>query len=117
MQSTDMIFEAKRADRRYLRHVFAGLRPVGMPSFARQNDNASQRICLHLVTVECLAESDVKDARHDGVDSIFGMFAPHGNVERPRINRCAAMSAAKPNSWARRRRFRSRSIGRSRSAW
>jgi hypothetical protein len=56
-----VIFETKRADRRHLRDVFAGLRPVEMPGFARQNDDASRRIGFHLFAVEGLTEPDVEN--------------------------------------------------------
>ena len=56
-----VIFETERTDRRHLRDVFAGLRPVEMPGFARQNDDASRRIGLHLVAVEGLTEPDLEN--------------------------------------------------------
>src|SRR5438552_9328896 len=52
------IFETERADRRHLRDVFAGFRPVEMPGVARQNDDTSRRIGLYLVAVEGLTEPD-----------------------------------------------------------
>ena len=58
-----VIFKAERSDRRYLRHVLAGLRPVEMPGFAWKNDDASRRIRLHLVAIEGLPEPDVKAPR------------------------------------------------------
>src|SRR5690348_12098349 len=51
-----VIFEAERADRRHLRDVFAGFRPVEMPSFPGENDDTSRRVGVDLVDVECLAK-------------------------------------------------------------
>ena len=56
-----MIFKAERPDRGNLRDVLAGLRPMEVPGFAGQNDDATRRIGLHLVTVEPFAEPNVKD--------------------------------------------------------
>src|SRR5260221_6704360 len=72
-----VIFKAEWSDRRHLRDVFAGLRPMEMPGFARKNDDASRRIRLHLVTIEGLPEPDVKNARHDRVDTILSMLVRH----------------------------------------
>jgi hypothetical protein len=72
-----VIFQAERTDRRHLRDVFTGLCPVEMPGFAWENDDASRRIRADLVDVECLAEPDIEDTRHDGVDSIFRMLVRH----------------------------------------
>src|SRR5258708_8642083 len=72
-----VIFEAERSDRRHLRDVFAGLRPMEMPGFAWKNDDASRRIGLHLVAIECLPEPYVKNARHDRVDTILWMLVRH----------------------------------------
>src|SRR5258705_12702143 len=72
-----VIFKAKRTDCRYLSDVFAGLRPVEMPGFAWKNDDASRRIGLHLVAIEGLPEADVKNARHDRVDTILWMLVRH----------------------------------------
>src|SRR5258708_9430438 len=72
-----VIFKAKRSDRRHLRDVFAGLRPMEMPGFAWKNDDASRRIGLQLIAIEGLSEPDVKNARHDRVDSILWMLVRH----------------------------------------
>src|SRR6476660_6118888 len=72
-----VIFKAERSDRRHLRDVFAGLRPMEMPGFAWKNDDASRRIGLHLVAIEGLPEPDVKYARHDRVDAILWMLVRH----------------------------------------
>src|SRR5580700_2863069 len=72
-----VIFEAKRTDRRHLRDVFSGLRPMEMPGLAWKNDDASRRIGFHLVAIEGLSETDVKHPRHHGVDAIFWMFVRH----------------------------------------
>src|SRR6185295_1326510 len=65
-----VVFKAERSDRRHLRDVFAGLRPVVVPGLAWKNDDASRRIGLHLVAIEGLPEPDVENARHDRVDAI-----------------------------------------------
>ena len=67
--------------------------PVEMPSVAGQNDNAARRIWLYLLAVEPLTESDVKDARHDRVDTIFGMFVRHefhagGHFDSNQVRSC-----------------------------
>jgi hypothetical protein len=72
-----VIFKAERSDRRHLRDVFAGLRPMEMPGFAWKNDDASRRIGLHLVAIEVLPEPDVKNARHYRVDAILWMLVRH----------------------------------------
>jgi hypothetical protein len=72
-----VIFEAERSNRRHLRDVFAGLRPMEMPGFAWKNDHTSRRIALHLVAIEGLPEPDVKNARHDRVDAILWMLVRH----------------------------------------
>ena len=72
-----VIFKAERSDRRHLRDVFTGLRPMEMPGFAWKNDDASRRIGLHLVAIEGLPEPDVKNARHDRVDTILWMLVRH----------------------------------------
>ena len=50
-----LIVKAERANRRDLCDIFPGLRPMEVPGFARQNDDAARRISLHLVAVELLA--------------------------------------------------------------
>lgn len=45
--------------------------------FARQHDDAAGRIGLYLITIESIAQADVKDARHDRVDSILRMSMRH----------------------------------------
>ena len=70
-------FNAERADRRYLRDVFAGSRPVEMGSVAGQHDHASRRKSLHLVAVELIAKADVEHARHDRVDPVLRMPMRH----------------------------------------
>jgi len=71
------IFNAERADRRHLRDVLAGSRPVEMGSVAGQHDHASRRKSLHLVAVEMIAEADVEHARHDRVDPVLRMPVRH----------------------------------------
>jgi hypothetical protein len=70
-------FNAERADRRYLRDVLAGSRPVEMGSVAGQHDHASRRKSLNLVAVELIAEADVEHARHDRVDPVLRMPVWH----------------------------------------
>src|SRR3954466_4205396 len=71
------IFEAERTDSRHLRNVFARLRPMEMPGLARQDDDASRRIGRYPSSIERLAEPDVEDSRHYGVDPIFWMLVRH----------------------------------------
>ena len=70
-------FNAERADRRYLRDVFAGSCPVEMGSVAGRHDHASRRKSLHLVAVELIAKADVEHARHDRVDPVLRMPVRH----------------------------------------
>jgi hypothetical protein len=49
------VFKPKRSNRRHLRYVLTGFRPVEMRRIAGQNDNASGRICLQLFRIELLA--------------------------------------------------------------
>src|SRR5712671_6056208 len=72
-----VIFGAKRTDCRHLRDVFAGLRPMKVPSLARQSDGTPWWIGLHLVTVEAFTEPNVEDAGHDCVDAIFRVLVRH----------------------------------------
>ena len=70
-------FNAERADRRYLRDVFARSRPVEMGSVAGQHDDASRWKGLDLVAVKPIAEADVEHARHDRVDPVLRMPMRH----------------------------------------
>ena len=46
------VFKSKRSNRRCLRDVLTRFRPVEMGRIARQNDDASGRICLQLFRIE-----------------------------------------------------------------
>jgi len=72
-----VIFKTKRADRRHLRDVFAGLRPMEMPGFSRQNDDASRLIGLHVFGVEDRTEPDIENTGHNRVGSIFRVLVRH----------------------------------------
>ena len=61
----------------HLRDVIARFCPVEVRRVAGENDNAARGICLHLVPVKLIAQSDVENARHDCVDSVLGMFMRH----------------------------------------
>ena len=54
------VFKAKRPNRRHLRDVLTGFRPVEMGCIARQNDDAAGRIRLQLIGVELIAQADVE---------------------------------------------------------
>ena len=54
------VFEAQRTNGRYLGDVLIGLCPVEVERIARQNDDATGRISLHLFPVELVAKADVE---------------------------------------------------------
>src|SRR5207253_10293468 len=56
------IFEAQRTNGRYLGDVLTGFGPVEVGRIARQNDDATGRIRLHLIAVELIAQADVEHA-------------------------------------------------------
>jgi hypothetical protein len=65
------VFKAKRPDRRYLRDVFTGFRPVEMGRITGQNDDATGRIRLEFIGVELITQADVENAGYHGVNSIL----------------------------------------------
>ena len=65
------VFKAKRPDRRYLRDVFTGFRPVEMGRIAGQNNDAAGRIRLEFIRVELITQADVENAGYNGVNSIL----------------------------------------------
>ena len=65
--SSVFVFEAQRTDGCYLRDVFARLCPVEVPCVARQDNNATGWVRLHLFAVEMFAQADVENAGHDCV--------------------------------------------------
>src|SRR5271156_2196306 len=67
------IFEAKRSDRRDLRDVLAGFRPMEVWRIPWKDDDATRRISIHLIAVEAVAKPDVEDAGDDRVDAVFRM--------------------------------------------
>ena len=71
------VFKSKRSNRGHLRYVLAGLCPVEMGRIARQNDDASGRICLQLFRIELLAQADVENARDYCVDSVLWVSVRH----------------------------------------
>lgn len=71
------VFKAERADCSYLRDVFAGFCPVKMGSISRHNDHSAGRICLQLVGIELIAQTDVKDSGDDRVYAVFGVAVRH----------------------------------------
>src|SRR5215467_6445292 len=71
------ILKTKRSDRRYLRDVLAGLSPVEVGCVAGKDDHASRRKCLHPVTVERFAQTNVEDTGHDRIDSVLRMPMRH----------------------------------------
>jgi hypothetical protein len=56
------VFKPKRPNRRHLRDVLTGFRPVEMGRIARQNDDASGRVRLQCGSVELIAQADVENA-------------------------------------------------------
>jgi hypothetical protein len=72
-----VIFESKRTDCRHLRDVLTGLCPVEVGPIAGQHDDAAGRIGLDLVSVETIAEADVENAGHDGVDPVLPVPVRH----------------------------------------
>ena len=65
------VFKSKRSNRRHLRDVLTGFRPVEMRRIAGQNDDASGRICLQLFRIELITQTDVENARDYRVDAIL----------------------------------------------
>lgn len=65
------VFKAKRPNRRHLRDVLTGFRPVEMRRIAGQNNDATGRIRLQLIGVELIAQADVENAGDNCVDSIL----------------------------------------------
>jgi hypothetical protein len=81
------IFEAERSDRRDLRDVLAGFRPMKMWCISWKDDDAPRRISVHLIAIEMVAKPDVEDAdmtvqmRSSGC--LWGMiFTPAGTLTR-----------------------------------
>src|SRR5437899_6703530 len=71
------VFEAQRTNGRYLGDVLTGFCPVEVGRIAGQNDGATDRICLDLVAVELIAQTDVENAGHHRVDSVLRVPAWH----------------------------------------
>ena len=71
------VFKAQRPDRRHLRDVLAGLRPMEVGCVAGQNDHGSGRIGHQLLGVEVITQPDVKDAGDDCVDTVLRVPVRH----------------------------------------
>src|ERR1700728_156363 len=71
------VFKPKRPNRGHLRYVLTGFRPMEMGRIARQNDDASWRICLQLFRIELLAQADVENARDYCIDTVFRVPVRH----------------------------------------
>ena len=71
------VFEAQRTNGRYLSDVLAGLCPVEVPGITGQNDDAARWICLDLIAVEAIAQTDVENTGHDRVDTVLGVPTRH----------------------------------------
>jgi hypothetical protein len=65
------VFKSKRSERRHLRHILTGFRPVEMGRIARQGDDASGRICLQLFRIELVSQTDVENAGDYRIDAIL----------------------------------------------
>src|SRR2546422_9111960 len=63
-------FEAQRTNGGYLGDVLTGFCPVEVGRIAGQNDDATDRIRLHLVAVELIAQADVENDVSDRVDAV-----------------------------------------------
>src|SRR2546430_14043969 len=103
------VFEAQRTNGRYLGHVLTGFRPVEVGRIAGQNDDATGRIRLHLVTVELIAQADVENAGDDRVDSVLRYLSDRSEDCRWRVMQSDALG----NAPAMSRRRGGGSIGRS----
>jgi hypothetical protein len=44
---------------------------------ARQRDDAAGWICLDLIAIESIAEADVENTGHDGINSVLGVPMRH----------------------------------------
>src|ERR1700722_19961188 len=64
------VLEPKGTDCRYLGDVLAGFCPVEVWGSAGQHDDCAGRVRLQLVTVEVVAQADVKHPGDDRVDAI-----------------------------------------------
>src|SRR6266704_5985348 len=71
------VFEAQRTNGRYLGDVLTGFRPVEVGRIAGKNDDATGWIRLHLIAVELIAQADVENAGHDGVDPVLRVSVRH----------------------------------------
>jgi len=71
------IFEADWPERRYMRDVLTGFRPVEMRGAAGQDDDGTRRVRLQLSGVELFAHADVEHAGHDRVDAILAVPVGH----------------------------------------
>jgi hypothetical protein len=71
------VFEAQRTDGRHLGDILAGFCPMEVRRIAGQNNDATGRIRLDLITVELIAQADVEDTGHDGVNSVLGVPGRH----------------------------------------
>ena len=71
------VFEAQRPNGRDLSDVLTGLCPLEVPRVAGQNDDAAGRIRPDLIAVEPIAETDVENTGHDGIDAILGVLMRH----------------------------------------
>jgi len=71
------VFKPKRPNRRHLRDVLTGFRPVEMGRIAPQNDDASGRVRLQCGSVELIAQADVENTRDYCIDSVLRVSVGH----------------------------------------
>jgi len=71
------LFKAKRPNRRHLRDVLAGFRPMEMGRVAGKNDHGAGWIGMQPLSVELITNRDVENARNDSVEPISGVFVWH----------------------------------------
>ena len=74
------VFKAKRPNRRHLRDVLAGFRPMEMGRVAGKNDHGAGWIGMQPLTVELITNPDVENAGNDSVEPIFGVSTSHHQV-------------------------------------
>jgi CheY-like chemotaxis protein len=65
------VFKSKWSNRRHLRDVLTGFRPVEMGRVAGQNDDGAGWIRLQLIGVELITQADVENAGDNGINSIL----------------------------------------------
>ena|SRR5579862_6132527 len=90
------IVHSQRTDRSNLGDVVTRFGPMEMRLIAGKDDHCSRRVSSKSALIELLAQADIEDSRHHGVDAIFGVLMrhhsgtcryPHADHIRPRLLR------------------------------